>query len=86
MGKKKIMFFTARYCGKCFAIKKRVNRLIEENLFDVDYQIIDIEQDPQTTKKYQIVGVPTTIVIEGGVVQKTVKGSLYREDIIDLVK
>ncbi len=86
MGKKKIMFFTARYCGKCFAIKKRINRLVEENLFDIDYQIIDVEKDPQTTKKYEVVGVPTTILIESGVVQKIVKGSLYREDIIDLVK
>jgi len=86
MEKKKILFFTARYCGKCFAIKKRINRLIEENLFDVDYQIIDIEQDPKMTKKYEVVGVPTTILVIDGVVQKTVKGSLYREDIIDLVK
>ena len=86
MEKKKIIFFTARYCGKCFAIKKRINRLVEENMFHVDYQIIDIETDPQTTKKYHIVGVPTTILVIGGVVQKTIKGSLYREDILDLAK
>lgn len=86
MEAKKILFFTARYCGKCFAIKKRVQRLVDENLLTIDYQIIDVEVELSITKKYKVVGVPTTIVLENGRVVKTVKGSLYREDIIDLAK
>ena len=86
METKKILFFTARYCGKCSAIKKRINRLLEEQLFHTDYQIIDVETDLQTSKKYNVVGVPTTILLQNGIVVKTIKGSLYREDIIDLAK
>lgn len=86
MESKKILFFTARYCGKCFAIKKRIQRLVDEKLFTIDYQIVDVETDLALVKKYKVEGVPTTILLQNGSVVKTVKGSLYREDIIDLAK
>lgn len=83
---KKILFFTARYCGKCFAIKKRFNKLMVEDKIHIDYEFINIEKDKEAVKKYQIEGIPITIVLEDNKVVKRITGSLYEEDLLELVK
>ncbi len=81
MENKKIIFFVARYCGKCFAIRKRVKALIAEGKFNVEHEFIDIEIEEKKMKKYNIDGVPTTLVIKNGTEVKRVSGSLYLEDL-----
>ena len=85
MKERKLLFFTARYCGKCFAIKKRINKLIVQNQFNIDYEVIDVEKDKDAVRKYKLEGIPTTIIMEDGKEIKRVFGSLYMEDLIDLV-
>ena len=85
MANRKLLFFTARYCGKCFAIKKRINKLIVQNQFNIDYEIIDIEKNKEAIDAYQLEGIPTTIIMENGKEIKRVFGSLYMEDLVDLV-
>lgn len=86
MGQKKLLFFTARYCGKCFAIKKRINKLIVQNQFNIEYEVIDVEKNKEAINQYKIEGVPTTIIMEDGKETKRVFGSLYMEDLIELVE
>ena len=86
MENRKIIFFTARYCGKCFAIRKRVNHLINENKFNVDHEFIDIETEQKTVKKFKVDGVPTVLVLENNKEIKRNSGSLYLEDLISLTK
>lgn len=81
MENKKIIFFVARYCGKCFAIRKRVKALIAEGIFNIEHEFIDIEVDEKKVKKYNIDGVPTTLVFENGKETKRISGSLYLEDL-----
>ena len=85
MKERKLLFFTARYCGKCFAIKKRINKLIVQKQFNIDYEVIDVEKNKESIEKYKLEGVPTTIILEDGKEIKRVYGSLYMEDLIELV-
>ncbi len=85
MNKRKLLFFTARYCGKCFAIKKRINKLIVQKKFNIDYEVIDVEKNKDSVQKYNLEGIPTTIIMEDGKEIKRVFGSLYMEDLIELV-
>ena len=86
MKNKKIIFFTARYCGKCFAIRKRVKHLIEENKFNINHEFVDIEENLKLVKKFKVDGVPTTIILENDNEIKRLSGSLYIEDLISLTE
>lgn len=86
MENKKIIFFVARYCGKCFAIKKRVKALVEQGKFNIPHEFIDIEVDKKLVKKYKIDGVPTTLILENDQESSRISGSLYMEDLVNIIK
>lgn len=81
---KKIEFFTARYCGKCRALKRRLIDL-KDSLTDVEivFRDIDIERDLAKIKK--IDGVPTLIYYLDSAEISRISGSIYEEDILKLV-
>lgn len=81
---KKIEFFTARYCGKCRALKRRLIDL-KDSLTDVEiiFRDIDIERDLAKIKK--IDGVPTLIYYLDSKEIRRISGSTYEEDILKLV-
>ncbi|HQN74893.1 MAG TPA: thioredoxin family protein [Bacillota bacterium] len=81
---KKIEFFTARYCGKCRALKRRLIDL-KNLLTDVEivFRDIDIERDLAKMKK--IDGVPTLIYYLDSEEIRRISGSIYEEDILKLV-
>ncbi|MCK4551993.1 MAG: thioredoxin family protein [Tenericutes bacterium] len=82
----KVLFFMARYCGKCFAIKNRVNRLVEDNMFNIKYEFIDIELRNDLVNKFVVNGVPTTIILKDNKEVQRISGSLYNEDLLKLTK
>ena len=81
---KKIEFFTARYCGKCRALKRRLIDL-KDSLKDVEivFRDIDIERDLAKIKK--IDGVPTLIYYLHSEEIRRISGSIYEEDILKFV-
>ena len=50
---KKLEFYTARYCGKCRAIKRRLNDLHQE-LSDIQIIFHDIDIERTLAKKNKI--------------------------------
>jgi len=84
--KRKLILFYSPICGKCHAINKRIERLQKEGLFPLDYEVIDTSSDKDEIKRYHVDGVPTVILLEGDMELRRLTGSLYREDIIDLIK
>ncbi len=84
--KRKLILFYSRRCGKCHAINKRVERLIKEGLFPLEYEKIDVFEQKDLVGKYLVDGVPTVILLDSNKEIKRIKGSMYREDIIDFIK
>jgi len=81
---KKIEFYTARYCGKCRALKRRINDLSEE-LKAIEIEYIDIDICKDKVKKNKVDGVPTLILYIGGEEVRRASGSMYEEDLLNFI-
>ncbi|XMB72526.1 thioredoxin family protein [Mycoplasmatota bacterium WC30] len=84
--KKSILIFTARYCGKCFALKKRIDGLVKDKTYIFEHRYIDVEVEKAEVNKYYVEGVPTLIYFEDNQEITRLTGSIIREDLIELLK
>ena len=62
--------FTTKTCPNCRAAK--------EFLKDMDYQVIDAEENPELSDRFGIMQAPTLVLIKDGKVQKYVNASNIR--------
>ena len=60
---KKLLYFTATWCGPC----KRFKPIMENLSAQIPVQFIDIDTNKSMVKKYGITSVPTTIIVKNGV-------------------
>ena len=57
-----LLHFTAEWCGPCKAMKPVIEDYISNNA-DVDYKTVDIDQDQETPATYNVMAVPTFIIL-----------------------
>ena len=82
---RKIVFFTARYCGKCRALKRRFKDL-ENSLTDIDLIFSDIDIERSKARLFKVDGVPTLILMDNELEIKRLSGTILEEDILDFIK
>jgi thiol-disulfide isomerase/thioredoxin len=58
---KKVLRFTASWCGPCKMLAKN----LESIKTDLEIQVVDIDTDTAMAQKYGIRGVPTLIMLDG---------------------
>lgn len=72
---KKILLITADWCKFCEAPKKALKQWIDNGQIEV------VELNDDIAKKYNLRGVPSCVVFEGGVVIKIMAGDEIRTQI-----
>jgi len=60
----KLIHFTADWCGPCKKLKPLIDEYVKTN-FDIEYVKIDIDADPATANKYDVMAIPTLILTDG---------------------
>lgn len=60
---KEILFFSSPWCGPCRQMK---SMLSEKDKAEINMKIIDISIDMEKATEYQIMNVPTFVVLENG--------------------
>ena len=60
---KKIMMFSAAWCGPCKATKPAFNALKEE-LKDVSMEVVDVNEQEALAQEYDIRAVPTFVLLK----------------------
>ena len=68
---KKIIRFTASWCGPC----KMLAKTLEQIETDVPIEVIDIDVNPELATEFGIRGVPTLVMMEDNVATKRIVGS-----------
>lgn len=59
---KKILYFTASWCGPCQRIKPTFYKL-EKEYDDISFNAIDVDMNPDLSEKYEIESMPTFIFL-----------------------
>jgi thioredoxin 1 len=77
--------FYADWCGPCKMIGPVVEELANENA-DIKVVKVNVDDNSQIAAKYQVMSIPTLIVIENGQVVNQSVGLISKSEILDLIK
>jgi thioredoxin 1 len=83
--KKVLIDFYADWCGPCKMIGPVVEELANENA-DIKVVKVNVDDNSQIAAKYQVMSIPTLIVIENGQVVNQSVGLISKSEILDLIK
>ncbi len=79
-----LLDFYASWCGPC----KALSPILEEAAAEAEgFKVykVNIDEQPELTKKYRIMSVPTLVVVNEGKTQKRTSGVLSKEQILSLI-
>jgi thioredoxin 1 len=79
-----IVDFWAPWCGPCRVMNQVFEELAAQHHHDVKFAKVNVDENPATQARYEILSIPTVLVVAGGEVQKKLlggmpKGRLVRE-------
>lgn len=77
--------FYADWCGPCKMFSPIVEAVAEENE-DIKVVKIDVDNAQDLAMKYQVMSIPTTVVIKDGKEVNRVVGMVSKSDLIEMVK
>jgi thioredoxin 1 len=73
-----VLDFWAPWCGPCKAVEPILQRLAAESRGRVEFAKLNIDENPLTAARYDVLSIPTTIVFEGGEAKATLIGARPR--------
>jgi thioredoxin 1 len=74
--------FTAVWCGPCKMLDPLVKQLAEEWSAKVKVVKLDVDDNPQLTMSYSVMGVPTLILFKGGVPVERMSGYQPKDKLV----
>ena len=83
--KKVLVDFYATWCGPCKIISPIIEEVAKENP-EVKFVKVDIDANQELAEKYEVVYIPTLVVIENGKEITKSVGAISKEEILNLIK
>lgn len=80
---KKLLKFSAVWCGPCKALSGSLKHV---NLDGIEFVEYDIDTDFDTAQAFNIRGVPTLVLLEDGVEVKRKSGVMMADEIEEFIK
>lgn len=77
--------FTATWCGPCRIVSPLVEQLAGEYEGRAKVAKVDVDESPQTARKYSIRGIPTLMVLKGGEVVNKMVGAAPKARIAEMI-
>jgi len=79
---KKLLYFTATWCGPCTYIKPR----LQEAANQVPITFIDVDTNSETTARYNVKNIPCVILIDGPGIEmgRLVGSNVTKQAVIEL--
>lgn len=67
--------FWAVWCGPCRQVSPILDEIAKENAEKITLAKVNIDENPEVARQYQIMSIPTMNVYQGGKVVKTIVGA-----------
>lgn len=79
---KKILYFTATWCGPCTYVKPQMQEISNQ----IPISFIDVDSNATTTEKYNIKNIPAVVLIDntGRELGRLVGSMVTKQSVIDL--
>lgn len=74
--------FWAEWCGPCRMVSPVVEEIAGEKAGDLKVVKLNIDENPQTTRRYQVMSIPTIMVFSGGNEQKRIVGAKGKSQLL----
>ena len=73
-----VLDFWAPWCGPCRAVEPILQQLEETMRGRVEFAKLNIDENPLTATRYDVLSIPTAILFDGGEAKATVIGARPR--------
>ena len=80
-----IVDFFATWCGPC-KVQSAIMEEIAQTEEDVKIVKIDVDQNQELAEKYEIMSIPTVIIIKNGIISKEFVGTTQKEELLEAYK
>lgn len=80
-----LVSFSATWCGPCKALSPIVERIADDYVGKIKVGKLDIDDAPETAKKYSVRSVPTCVVFQGGQKVGIQAGLTNRDTLVKLL-
>ena len=74
----------ASWCGPCRMLSPVLDELAEE-IKDVTFYKLDVDENPNTSDDYQIMTIPTILIFEDGKLMSQNSGFMTKDMVLDLI-
>ena len=76
--------FWASWCGPCQMVAPVVEELSEE-IADVKFAKVNVDEQPELARQFQVMSIPTLIVIKDGKVVNQSAGARPKQQILEML-